>query len=75
MEFLYGWTHNHYVTKVFVFAPDETSPISFFNVPECVHDSLVADWCCIYQKLEGSWENTRLDVSWILHLEKLNANL
>ncbi len=39
-----------------VFAPDETIPISFFNVPGCVHDSQVADWFCIHQKLEGSWE-------------------
>lgn len=42
-RFYNGWTHDHYVTTVFVFAPDETIPISFFNVPECVHDSQVAD--------------------------------
>ncbi len=45
---------------MFVFAPDGTIPISFFNVPGCVHDSLVADWGCIYQKLEGLWENEKV---------------
>ncbi len=41
---------------MFVFAPDGTIPISFFNVPGCIHNSQVADWGCIYQKLEGLWE-------------------
>ncbi len=33
LNFYNGWTHDHYVTNVFVFAPDGTIPISFFNVP------------------------------------------
>ncbi len=40
----------------FVFDPDGTIPLSFSNVLGCVHDSLVVDWGCIHQKLEGSLE-------------------
>ncbi len=47
-----SWTHNHYVTNVFVFAPDGTIPLTFVNVPWCVHDNLVADWGGICWKLE-----------------------
>ncbi len=59
-RFYNGWTHDHYVTSVFVFAPDGTIPISFFNVPGCVHDSQVAEWGCIYQKLEELWEKYKV---------------
>ncbi len=59
-RFYNGWTHDHYVTSVFVFAPDGTITISFFIVPGCVHDSQVAEWCCIYQKLEGLWEKYKV---------------
>ncbi len=41
-RFYNGWTHGHYVTLVFVFRPDGTIPIAFFNVPGSVHDSQVA---------------------------------
>jgi len=48
-----GWTHNHYVTSVFCFCPDGTISIAFFNVPGSVHDSQVAEFGKIYDKLEG----------------------
>jgi hypothetical protein len=38
-RFYNGWTHGHYVTSVFVFCPNGTIPIAFFNVPESVHNS------------------------------------
>jgi hypothetical protein len=41
-RFYNGWTHGHYVTSVFVFCPDGTIPIAFFNVSGSVHDSQVA---------------------------------
>jgi hypothetical protein len=47
-----GWTQDHYVTSVFCFYPDGTIPIAFFNVPGSVHDSQVADFGNIYNKLE-----------------------
>ncbi len=48
--FYNGWTHDHYVTNVFVLDSDETIPI-FFNIAGCVHDSLVADWDGSNQKV------------------------
>jgi hypothetical protein len=52
-HFYNGWTNNHYVTSIFCFCPDGTIPIAFFNVPGSVHDSLVAEYGNIYNKLEG----------------------
>ena len=54
--FYNGWKADHYVTNVFVFVPDGTIPIAFFNVPGCVHDSQVADWGGIYDKLESVYK-------------------
>ena len=38
-----GLTHDNYVTSVFCFCPNGTIPISFFNIPESVQDSQVAE--------------------------------
>ena len=57
-RFYNGWTHDHYVTSVFCFCPDGTIPIAFFNVPGCVHDSQVADFGRIYDKLEDVYQTT-----------------
>ncbi len=51
-RFYNGWTHDHYVKSIFCFWPDGTIPISFFNVPGSVHDSQVAEFGNIYNKLE-----------------------
>ena len=53
-----GWTHGHYVSSVFCFAPDGTIPIAFFNVPGSVHDSQIADWGNVYTKLERVYVET-----------------
>ena len=49
--FYNGWTHNHYVSAVFVFCPDGTIPIAAYNMPGCFHDSTIAEWGNIYAKL------------------------
>ncbi len=51
-----GWTHDHYVTNVFVFTPDGTIPMAYFNIPGCIHDSQVAEWGNIYTKLETMFD-------------------
>jgi hypothetical protein len=51
-----GWTHGHYVTSIFVFCPDGTIPIAFFNVPGSVHNSQVAPWGRAYDKLGAVYE-------------------
>jgi hypothetical protein len=52
-HFYNGWMHDHYVTSVFCFRPGGTISIAIFNVPGSVHDSLVAEYVHIYNKLEG----------------------
>ena len=54
--FYNGWTHGHYVTSVFVFCP--TIPIAFFNLPGSVHDSQVAHWGKVYDKLGAVYDET-----------------
>jgi hypothetical protein len=51
-QFYNGWTHDHYVMSVMCFCPDGTIPIVFCNIPGAVHDSQVADYGDIYNKLE-----------------------
>ena len=42
-------------SNVFIFCPDGTIPIAFFNVPGCTHDSQIADYGDIYDKLESMY--------------------
>ncbi len=51
-----GWTHDHYVTNVFVFTPDGTIPMAYFNIPGCIHGSQVAEWGNIYTKFENMFD-------------------
>jgi hypothetical protein len=51
-RFYNGWTHDHYVSGVFVFCPDGTICIASFNAPGCMHDSLIARCGNVYDKLE-----------------------
>ena len=46
-----GWTHDHYVTSIFCFCPDGTIPIAYFNAPGSFHDSKVAHFGGVYDKL------------------------
>ena len=52
------WTHGHYVSSVFCFAPDGTIPIAFFNIPGSVHGSQIAEWGNVYVKWERGFEET-----------------
>ena len=50
--FYNGWTHDHYVGNVLVFAPNETICAAAINAPGAMHDSQIADWGNVYGKLE-----------------------
>jgi len=50
-NFYNDWKHNHHVRAVIVFCPVGTIPIFGFNVPGSVHDSLMAEWESVYDKL------------------------
>jgi hypothetical protein len=45
-------THDHYVSSVLCFCPDGTIPIAYVNIPGAVHDSQIANYGDIYDKLE-----------------------
>jgi DDE superfamily endonuclease len=51
-----GWTHDHYVSSVLCFCPDGTIPIAYINIPGSVHDSQIADYGSIYDKLESVYD-------------------
>ncbi len=51
-QYYNGWTHDHYVMLVLCFCPDSTIPIAFINIPGAVHNSQVADYGDIYEKLK-----------------------
>ncbi len=53
-----GWMHDHYVMSIFCFCPGGTITIAFFNVPGLVHDSQVAEYGNIYDKLEDVFQST-----------------
>ena len=49
--FYNGWTHDHYVSNVFAFAPSGLIVCCSINAPGCMHDSSVADYGKVYDKL------------------------
>ena len=56
--FYNGWTSDHYISAVIVFCPDGTIPIAAYNAPGSFHDSTIAEWGGIYDKLRNVYENT-----------------
>ena len=50
--FYNGWTHDHYVTNIFAFAPNGQIIACSINNPGNVHDSQVAEQGGVYEKLE-----------------------
>jgi hypothetical protein len=56
--FYNGWTHGHYVSSVFVFGMDGTIRICGLNAPGTMHDSTLADYGNVYEKLEAVFDET-----------------
>jgi hypothetical protein len=56
--FYNGWTHGHYISCIFVFAPDGKIRICCFNSPGCWHDSTQADHGGVYDKIEEVYNAT-----------------
>jgi hypothetical protein len=56
--FYNGWLHGHFVSTVFVFAVDGTIQICGLNAPGSMHDSTIADYTGVYDKLERVYEAT-----------------
>ncbi len=51
--FFNGWLHGHFVSNVFVFAVDGMIRICGLNAPGSMHDSTIADYTEVYEKLES----------------------
>jgi hypothetical protein len=50
--FYNGWTHDHYVSNLFLFSPDGKIRKFFVNAPGCWHDSTLANASGIYDDLD-----------------------
>ena len=55
-RFYNGWTHDHYVSSVLCFCLDGTIPIAYINIPAAAHDSQIADYGDIHDKLETVYQ-------------------
>jgi hypothetical protein len=54
--FYNGWKSDHFVSNIFLFAPDGSIPLCALNAPGNMHDSAVARMGKIYEKLEKLYE-------------------
>ena len=56
--FYNGWKSGHYITDVFVFAPDSTLVMSMLNCPGAMHDSELASIVVpsMYHKIDQMYE-------------------
>ena len=50
--FYNGWTHGHYISNVFVFAPNGTIVAMVINAPGALHDSTLMEMGKLYDKME-----------------------
>ena len=57
--FYNGWTHDHYVSNLFVYSPDGKIRACFINAPGSWHDSTLASISNIYNKLDELHERER----------------
>lgn len=53
-----GWKSGHYVSNLFVFSMDGRIIMSVVNAPGSVHDSTLADWGDVYEKLRTIYDQT-----------------
>ena len=56
-KFYNGWKCDHYVNNVFVFAPDGSIICAVINAPGAMHDSQIADFGFLYDKLQVVFDN------------------
>jgi len=57
-RFYNGWKHDHYVSNVFVFGPHGRIIACAINAPGCLHDSIIAGFGNIYEKLQATYDST-----------------
>ena len=52
IAFYNGWTSGHYISNIFVFAPDGTIAAMVINAPGAMHDSTLMEMGGLYDKME-----------------------
>jgi hypothetical protein len=50
--FFNGWTHDHYISNLFLFSPDGKIRACYVNAPGTMHDSTMARWGNLYDKVD-----------------------
>jgi hypothetical protein len=55
-NFYNGWTHDHYVSNLFLFSPDGRVRACYINAPGTFHDSTMANMSNIYDLVDGLYE-------------------
>jgi len=53
-----GWKAGHCILNLFVFSMDGRIILCALNAPGLVHDSTLAEWCGMYDKLEAMYQRT-----------------
>jgi hypothetical protein len=53
-----GWKQDHYLSNLFVFAPDGKVIFCLLNDPGSLHDSTSAEWSDLYNILNNIWTRT-----------------
>jgi hypothetical protein len=48
--FFNGWTHDHYISNLFLFSPDGKIRACYINAPGTLHDSTMANWGGLYEQ-------------------------
>jgi hypothetical protein len=56
-RFYNGWTHGHYITNLFIFAPDGLIIFAVINAPGSIHDSTLAEWGDFYKTMDLIYES------------------
>jgi hypothetical protein len=56
-RFYNGWTHGHYITNLFIFAPDGLIIFCVINAPGSVHDSTLAEWGDFYTIMDSIYDD------------------
>ena len=53
-----GWTHDHYITNLFVYSLSGRIICCVVNAPGSLHDSTLATWGGVYEKLESAYNTS-----------------
>jgi DDE superfamily endonuclease len=60
--FYNGWTHDHYISNLFLFSPDGKIRACYTNAPGTMHDSTLAKWGGLYDKIDELYRTRQAKV-------------